>query len=202
MKKMTVEQIVTAIDEIVKNNRALECLAEEAVKHDNLYRNDKEGAFVEWVKEDSDFLDGLKDHIRTRTLRDDYYCGEDIDDIAEKLGTECYDEDLAYDFESLWKEGKWNEEVRNISVLMEDCHTYKEAVEILERNKCSIYDDFEENLDKYLTEWLVPIGTDVEDDDYRQFCTDVRKMVATKNPIDCWGVVERKDKTYYVEYCL
>ena len=75
-------------------------------------------------------------------------------------------------------------------------------MEILKSNKCSIYDDFEENLEKYLTEWLVPIDTDIEDDDYKEFCADIRKMVATKNPCDCWGVVERKDKTYYIEYCL
>lgn len=39
MKKMTVEQIVAVINKIVKNDRALERFAEEAVKHDDLYRN-------------------------------------------------------------------------------------------------------------------------------------------------------------------
>lgn len=199
MKKMTVEQIVEALDEIMENDCALERFTEETVEYDDLYRDDKEEAFAKWAKEDADFLNNLKKHIRIHELRYNYYYGEDI---AEKLGTECNDEDLAYDFESLWNEGKWNEEVRNISVLMEDRHTYKEAVEILKSNKCSIYDDFEENLEKYLTEWLVPIDTDIEDDDYKEFCADIRKMVATKNPCDCWGVVERKDKTYYIEYCL
>ena len=202
MKKMTVEQIVEALDEIMEKDCALERFAEEIVEYDDLYRDDKEEAFAKWAKEDFDFLNNLKKHIRIHELRYDYYCGEDIEDIAEKLGTECSDEDLAYDFESLWNEGEWNKEVRDISILMEDHRTYKEAVEILKSGKCDIYDDFEENLEKYLTEWLVPIDADTEDDDYKEFCANIRKMIATKNPIDCWGIVERKGKNYYIEYCL
>ncbi|MFR5814995.1 hypothetical protein [Hominisplanchenecus sp.] len=201
MKKMTVEQIVAAFDEIAKNDSALECLAKEVVKRDDLYRNDKEDAFVGWMKEDSDFLDNLKKHIRTHILRDDYYCEEDIDDIAEKLGTECYDNQLAYDFERLWNDGKWNEEIRDISILMEDHCTYEEAMNHLKT--CTIYDDLEEKLEKYLEDWCTEsFWGDKEDDDYKELCVNIRKMIATKNPCDCWGVVERKDKTYYVEYCL
>lgn len=199
MKKMTVEQIVAVIDKIVKNDRALERFAEEAVKHDDLYRNDKEDAFVKWAKKDPDFLNNLKKHIRIHELRYDYYCGEDIEDIAEKLGTECCDEDLAYDFEVFWNEGKWNKEVRDISVLMENHCDYKDAVEILKKGNATIYPDLEESLESYLDDWC---DGDKEDDDYKEFCANIRKMIATKNPCDCWGVVERKDKTYYIEYCL
>lgn len=199
MKKMTVEQIIATLDEVVKSDCALECFAKEAVEYDDLYRDNKEDAFTKWAREDSGFLNDLKKHIKTHTLRDDYYCGEDIDDIAEKLGVECRDENLAYDFEIFWNEGKWNKEVRDISVLMENHCDYKEAVEILKKGNATIYPDLEESLESYLDDWC---DGDKEDDDYKEFCANIRKMIATKNPCDCWGVVERKDKTYYIEYCL
>ena len=79
---------------------------------------------------------------------------------------------------------------REIEILMQDGCTRAEAEKHL-KNGTTIFEDFEENFDKYMEEW----SFDEEEK------AEYRKMVAEKKPLTDWGIVE-DGRTYYIQYCL
>ena len=80
---------------------------------------------------------------------------------------------------------------REIEILMQDGCTRAEAEKHL-KNGTTIFEDFEENFDKYMEEW----SFDEEEK------AEYRKMVAEKKPVADWGVVKLEGKTYYIQYVL
>lgn len=80
---------------------------------------------------------------------------------------------------------------REIEILMQDGCTRAEAEKHL-KNGTTIFEDFEENFDKYMEEW----SFDEEEK------AEYRKMVAEKKPLTDWGIVEDGERTYYIQYCL
>ena len=78
-----------------------------------------------------------------------------------------------------------------IEILMEDRCTKSEAEKHL-KNGTIIFDDFEENFEKYMEEW------DIEEEDREAY----QKMIETGEPITDWGIVEKDGKTYYIMYAL
>lgn len=84
-----------------------------------------------------------------------------------------------------------------IEILMEDRCTKSEAEKHL-KNGTTIFEDLEENLQKYISEW--DYLNDPNDD--ITFTEKVKKMVESKKPMDDWGIVEKDGKTYYIMYVL
>lgn len=84
-----------------------------------------------------------------------------------------------------------------IRILMKDGCTEAEAMEHLDRGTI-VYDDLEENLDKYLHDFQY---LDSELDDVK-YTDSIREMVKTKVPAKDWGIVQDSGKTYYIEYVL
>ena len=80
---------------------------------------------------------------------------------------------------------------REIEILMQDGCTRAEAEKHL-KNGTTIFEDFEENFNKYMEEW----SFDEEEK------AEYRKMVAEKKPLTDWGIVEDGERTYYIQYCL
>lgn len=80
---------------------------------------------------------------------------------------------------------------RELEILMKDGCTKHDAEKHL-KNGCIIFDDFEENFEKYMEEW------DVDEDDIPMY----RKMIDKKIPVPDWGVVEENENTYYIMYVL
>ena len=78
-----------------------------------------------------------------------------------------------------------------IEILMEDRCTKSEAEKHL-KNGTTIFEDFEENFDKYMEEW------DIEEEEREAY----RKMIETGEPITDWGIVEKDGKVYYIMYAL
>ena len=85
-----------------------------------------------------------------------------------------------------------------IEILMEDRCTKSEAEKHL-KNGTIIFDDFEENFDKYMEEWKY-LAEDEEE--YNNMVTSYRNMIETCEPVTDWGVVKREGKTYYIQYVL
>lgn len=83
---------------------------------------------------------------------------------------------------------------KEIEILIKDRCTRAEAEKLL-KNGSTVYEDLEENLEKYLDEWKY---LDEEDN----FTDSVKKMVETKQPMVDWGIVNDNGKTYYIEYVL
>ena len=86
-----------------------------------------------------------------------------------------------------------------IEILMEDRCTRAEAERHL-KNGTVIFDDFEENFDKYMEEWKSGYAEDSED--YFEEVENYRNMIETGEPITDWGVVKLEGKTYYIMYVL
>ena len=80
---------------------------------------------------------------------------------------------------------------KQIEILIEDRCTRAEAEKHL-KNGTTIFEDFEENFDKYMEEW----NYDEEEK------AEYRKMVAEKKPLTDWGIVEDGERIYYIQYCL
>ena len=78
-----------------------------------------------------------------------------------------------------------------IEILMEDRCTKSEAEKHL-KNGTIIFEDFEENFEKYMDEW------DIEEEEREVY----RNMIETGEPITDWGVVKLEGKTYYIQYVL
>ena len=78
-----------------------------------------------------------------------------------------------------------------IEILMEDRCTKSEAEKHL-KNGTIIFEDFEENFDKYMEEW------DIEEEEREPY----KKMIETGEPIKDWGIVEKDGKAYYIMYAL
>ena len=78
-----------------------------------------------------------------------------------------------------------------IEILMEDRCTKSEAEKHL-KNGTIIFEDFEENFEKYMDEW------DIEEEEREVY----RNMIETGEPITDWGVVKLEGKTYYIMYVL
>ena len=83
--------------------------------------------------------------------------------------------------------------------------TREQMIEILTADRCTkaeaekalklgttVFDDFEENFDKYMEEW------DYDEEEKVTF----KNMITTGDPVADWGVVEKDGKTYYIQYCL
>ena len=81
--------------------------------------------------------------------------------------------------------------MNDIEVLMLDGCTKSEAEKHLKRGT-SVLDDFEENFDSYMNEW------GIEEEEKEKY----KKMVDEKEPAEDCGIVEYRDKTYYIAYCL
>lgn len=80
---------------------------------------------------------------------------------------------------------------REIEILINDGCTRAEAEKHL-KNGSVVFDDFEENFDSYMKE----LDCDEEEEEA------YRKMIASKNPVTDWGVVDQDGKTYYIMYVL
>ena len=85
-----------------------------------------------------------------------------------------------------------------IEILMEDRCTKSEAEKHL-KNGTIIFDDFEENFDKYMEEWKY-LAEDEEE--YTKMVEGYKKMIKTGIPVTDWGVVKKDGKTYYIMYVL
>ena len=85
-----------------------------------------------------------------------------------------------------------------IEILMEDRCTKSEAEKHL-KNGTIIFDDFEENFDKYMEEWKY-LAEDEEE--YNNMVESYRNMIETGEPVTDWGVVKKDGKTYYIMYVL
>ena len=81
---------------------------------------------------------------------------------------------------------------------MEDRCTKSEAEKHL-KNGTTIFDDFEENFDKYMEEWKY-LAEDEEE--YTKMVEGYKKMIKTGIPVTDWGVVKKDGKTYYIMYVL
>lgn len=79
---------------------------------------------------------------------------------------------------------------REIEILMQDGCTRAEAEKHL-KNGTTIFEDFEENFDKYMEEWSFD---EEEKETYKN-------MITTGEPVADWGIVE-DGRTYYIQYCL
>lgn len=83
-------------------------------------------------------------------------------------------------------------EMEKVEILLADSRsrkTRKEAEKAL-KNGTIIFEDFEENLERYLDDW------GVEEDDREEY----REMVRTGKPMEGWGVAENRSETYYIMY--
>ena len=87
---------------------------------------------------------------------------------------------------------------KQIEILMEDRCTRAEAEKHL-KNGTTIFDDFEENFDKYMEEWKY-LAEDEEE--YNNMVKSYRNMIETGEPVTDWGVVKKDGKTYYIMYVL
>ena len=85
-----------------------------------------------------------------------------------------------------------------IEILMEDRATKSEAEKLLKMGT-TIFEDFEENFDKYMEEWKY-LAEDEEE--YIKMVEGYKKMIETGEPITDWGVVKLEGKTYYIQYVL
>lgn len=80
---------------------------------------------------------------------------------------------------------------REIELLMLDNCTKSDAEKHL-KNGATIFEDFGENIEKYLEEW------NVDEDEKEKY----RRMVTDKIPVEDWGIVEDNGNTYYIMYVL
>lgn len=85
---------------------------------------------------------------------------------------------------------------KEIEILMKDRYTKSEAEKAL---KCgtTIFEDFEENFDKYMEEWKDGF---YDDEDYLKMVNEYRKMIETGEPANDWSIVKLEGKTYYIEH--
>lgn len=86
-----------------------------------------------------------------------------------------------------------------IEILMNDGCAKVEAEKLL-KNGTTIFDDFEENFDKYMEEWKAGYAEDSED--YIEMVENYRSMIESGIPVTDWGVVNLEEKTYYIQYVL
>ena len=87
---------------------------------------------------------------------------------------------------------------KQIEILMEDRCTKSEAEKHL-KNGTTIFEDFEENFDKYMEEWKY-LAEDEEE--YNNMVKSYRNMIETGEPVTDWGVVKLEGKIYYIQYVL
>lgn len=80
---------------------------------------------------------------------------------------------------------------RDIEILVAAGRTRYDA----ERANCIIYEDLEENLEKYCSEWAY---LDEED----SYTDSIRKMVKIGIPAKDWGIAKLNNKIYYIQYIL
>ena len=85
-----------------------------------------------------------------------------------------------------------------IEILMKDRCTKSEAEKHL-KNGTIIFDDFEENFDKYMEEWKY-LAEDEEE--YTKMVEGYKKMIKTGISVTDWGVVKKDGKMYYIQYAL
>lgn len=81
---------------------------------------------------------------------------------------------------------------RDVEILMAAGRTRYDA----ERADCLIFDDLEENLEKYCAEWAYL------DEDGNSYTDAIRKMVNTGIPAEDWGIAKLNNKIYYIQYIL
>lgn len=86
-----------------------------------------------------------------------------------------------------------------IEILMDNGSTKSEAENHL-KNGTVVFDDFEENFDKYMEEWKLGFAEGSED--YIEMVERYRNMIKTGNPLTDWGVVKKGGKTYYIMYAM
>ena len=87
---------------------------------------------------------------------------------------------------------------KQIEILMEDRCTKSEAEKHL-KNGTIIFEDCEENFEKYMEEWKY-LAEDEEE--YNNMVKSYRNMIETGEPVTDWGVVKLEGKTYYIQYVL
>ena len=87
---------------------------------------------------------------------------------------------------------------KQIEILMEDRCTKSEAEKHMKKGT-TLFEDFEENFDKYMEEWKY-LAEDEEE--YNNMVKSYRNMIETGEPVTDWGVVKLEGKTYYIQYVL
>ena len=87
---------------------------------------------------------------------------------------------------------------KQIEILIEDGCTKSEAEKHL-KNGATIFEDFEENFDKYMEEWKYLTE---DEEEYVKMVEGYKNMIETGNPVTDWGVVKKDGKTYYIMYVL
>lgn len=88
---------------------------------------------------------------------------------------------------------------REMEILMDDRCTKSEAERHL-KNGSIVFEDFEENFDKYMEEWKT--GYEEDSEDCIEMVENYKKMIETGIPVTDWGVVKKDGKTYYIMYVL
>lgn len=82
---------------------------------------------------------------------------------------------------------------------MEDRCTRAEAEKFL-KNGTTVFEDFEENFEKYMEQWKSGYAEGSED--YTEMVESYRNMIETGIPATDCGVVKKDGKTYYIMYAL
>ena len=83
-----------------------------------------------------------------------------------------------------------------IEILKEDRCTKSEAEKFL-KSGTTIFEDFEENFDKYMQEFKCGM---TDEEDYENMVCEYRNMIETGVPVTDWGIVKLDGKTYYIMY--
>ena len=81
------------------------------------------------------------------------------------------------------------EENKEIEILRLDGCTKTEAIKAI-KNGTIVYDDFKQNIETYLNEWGLNESEKIE----------YRNMIKTRIPIEDWGIVEKNNKIYFIQY--
>ena len=87
---------------------------------------------------------------------------------------------------------------KQIEILMEDRCTKSEAKKHL-KNGTTIFDDFEENFEKYMEEWKY-LAEDEEE--YTKMVECYKKMIKTGIPVTDWAVVKKFICKFLLAFCF
>lgn len=84
--------------------------------------------------------------------------------------------------------------MKYLEILVKDGCTKSEAENHLS-NGTIVYEDLEDNLEKYIKEFESKCMDE-------EFIEAFKKMIETQKPLKDWGIVEAEGHRYYIEYML
>lgn len=144
----------------------------------------KMDALIDWVSENKENL------IRKMTS----YIEEDEPFYGYELSLYgmrelCDDCELLAEFESRWERGDWDEKLKEISIVAEDCRSKEAAKAYLATGTFVLPED---EVEDFIEEQAAS-GVD---------WSDLRDLLKTRKSDGERGVVERDGKVYLIIYCL